>query len=129
MPELIPEGIEDAVLSLRTRATDPEFMDDQTFSREALAESFQFIKGVNLLGGGQRTVFNGLRQALKEHSIKSGLTVLDVGCGIGDLGRGVIRWGTRQGYDFRYVGLEPSEQSERKLHGGPTRRYFIGILT
>lgn len=85
-------------------------MDDREFSGEALKESFRFIKFINLLGGGQRTVFSGFRQALRGRSRGTAFSVLDVGCGIGDMGRGIIRWGKAQGFDFAYTGLEPNEE-------------------
>lgn len=83
-------------------------MDDLEFRGPALEESFRFIKFINLLGGGQRTLLNGLAHALRGRSREEPVDILDVGCGLGDLGQAIVRWGRRTGRNLHYCGLERS---------------------
>lgn len=98
------------LLGLEKRSMAQEFMDDLEFQGDELVESFRFIRLVNLLGGGQRAVINGLRHALHVCELPKGkpVEVLDLGCGIGDLGIAMTTWGARRGLDIRYRGLDQS---------------------
>jgi len=86
-------------------------MDDLEFKGDELIESFRFIRMVNLLGGGQRAVLNGLRQTLKGWPRGRPVEILDVGCGIGDLGIAMARWARQHGLSMRYQGLDQSEHT------------------
>jgi len=90
------------------RSTGKEYMDDLDFHGPALEESFQFITFINLLGGGRRTLLNGLSHALRGRSRQDPVDILDVGCGLGDLGLAIVGWGRRTGRNLQYCGLERS---------------------
>ena len=90
------------------RSAEKECMDDLDFRGPALEESFRFIRLINLFGGGQRTLLNGLAHALRGRSREGPVRILDVGCGLGDLGQALVRWGRRTSRDLHYCGLERS---------------------
>ncbi|MFZ5951757.1 MAG: methyltransferase domain-containing protein, partial [Candidatus Rifleibacteriota bacterium] len=94
--------------SIGVRSTEKEFMDEPDFKGADLTESFKFIKITNMLGGGRLAVVNSIKKALKATPPGRDISVLDIGCGIGDVGRSIIDWGRRQGRNIRYTGLEKS---------------------
>lgn len=117
MLEVVQESLSETVLSLlgmpglERRSSALEFMDDLDFQGADLIESFRFIRMVNLLGGGQRAVLNGLRTALKKWPRHRPVEILDVGCGIGDLGIAMTRWGRQHDFEIRYRGLDQSDHT------------------
>lgn len=113
--------------SLSHRSKEKEFMDDPNFQGEDLIESFKFIKIINTLGGGRLAAFNCIKKALIKFPDKKTLTVLDVGCGIGDMGDPIIQWGKARGIDIKYYGLERSEHiiTEAKKHRHDDNVMFI----
>jgi len=102
------------VNTLSKRSTEKEFMDDPEFQGEDLTESFRFIKMVNQFGGGRMAVINGMKKALKNIPREKMIRILYVGCGIGDMGDAIIRWGKANGRNIHYFGLERSEHILRE---------------
>ncbi len=100
--------------TLSQRSTDKEFMDDPEFQGQDLTESFRFIRIINQLGGGRMAVINCMRKALRNIPCHQPIRVLDVGCGIGDMGNAIIRWGKACGREIHYIGLERSEHILRE---------------
>ncbi|HNX77152.1 MAG TPA: methyltransferase domain-containing protein [Candidatus Rifleibacterium sp.] len=94
--------------SIDVRSTEKEFMDDPEFKGVDLTESFRFIKITNMLGGGRLAVINCISKALQDASSQREISVLDVGCGIGDMGRAITGWGERHDRNISYTGLEKS---------------------
>ncbi|MFZ2959567.1 MAG: methyltransferase domain-containing protein [Candidatus Ozemobacteraceae bacterium] len=107
-------GFWNEVSTLSQRSTEKEFMDDPEFQGEDLTQSFRFIKMVNQFGGGRMAVINCLQKALKNIPRERTLSILDVGCGIGDMGNAIIRWGKACGRSIHYFGLERSEHILRE---------------
>jgi SAM-dependent methyltransferase len=106
-------------------------MDAPDFSGEELTESFRFIRFVNLLGGGRRVVVNELRRLVKTWPREQPLELLDVGCGAGDMARGLQSWAQAQGVRLRYSGLERSPHIlafARRSVAGPDIRFISGDL-
>lgn len=119
------------ICALAQRSTEKEFMDDPDFQGEDLVESFRFIKIVNTLGGGRSAVFNCIKKALANNPEKRTLSVLDVGCGIGDMGNAITRWGRARGLEIKYYGLEKSEHILREAEKHPhddTVKFIQGDL-
>ncbi|MBU1106691.1 MAG: methyltransferase domain-containing protein [Candidatus Riflebacteria bacterium] len=94
--------------TMAQRSAEKEFMDNPEFQGEDLIESFRFIKLVNQFGGGRMAVLNCMKKALKNIPPEKPISVLDVGCGIGDMAATVISWGRANGRKIRYYGLERS---------------------
>ncbi|EKD82064.1 MAG: methyltransferase type 12 [uncultured bacterium] len=108
------------VSNLSQRSADKEFMDDPAFQGKDLTDSFRFIKLINQLGGGRMAVINCMKKALRSVPHQQPISVLDVGCGIGDMGNAIIRWGKGCGRQINYIGLEKSEfilrEAEKQPH-------------
>ncbi|MEW6712429.1 MAG: methyltransferase [Candidatus Riflebacteria bacterium] len=117
--------------TIGVRSTEKEFMDQPEFKGSDLTESFKFIKITNMLGGGRLAVVNSIRKALKGTPCSRDINVLDIGCGIGDVGRAIIDWGRAQGRNIRYTGLEKSNyilDEARRLNKFDEIRFVSGDL-
>lgn len=84
-------------------------MDDLNFKGEGLIRSFRFIRFVNRFGGGSMVVINALRLLLRDWPKDKPVEILDVGCGVGDIGITVCRWARARGFSIRYIGLDKNE--------------------
>ncbi len=117
--------------SIDVRSTEKEFMDDPEFKGTDLTESFKFIKITNMLGGGRLAVINCIGKALQDIPFQRDLSVLDIGCGIGDMGGAIISWGERHGRNINYTGLEKSGyilDEARKQNKNNNVRFISGDL-
>lgn len=93
-----------------------ERMDDPHCDPRMLARTYASFRLVNALVAGWRTTY---RRQLRPHLRAGGITtVLDIGCGGGDVARALARWARRDGYDLRVTGIDP----DPRAHGWARRR-------
>lgn len=92
------------------RSEGREFLDDPATGEEELRASFKFIAFVNRYAGGCRAALTGMTAALHSWPRPEPLRVLDAGCGAGDMGPVIVRWGNTHGFDIRYTGIDRSER-------------------
>jgi 2-polyprenyl-3-methyl-5-hydroxy-6-metoxy-1,4-benzoquinol methylase len=94
-------------VSLKTRATDVvELMDEPDCDSARLANTYRDFDRVNGVVSGWRGLYiRHLRPVLREAG--SGATVLDIGCGGGDLLRRFARWTEQDGLTPCFVGTDP----------------------
>ena len=62
---------------------------------------------------GHRPVLTWLNRAVKDAPSTEPLTLLDVGCGYGDLLRAIRRWAERRGVALRLIGIDLSRETIR----------------
>jgi 2-polyprenyl-3-methyl-5-hydroxy-6-metoxy-1,4-benzoquinol methylase len=98
---------------LRTRAAHlSELMDAPDCDPKALEKTYAQFDQINRLLSGWRNLYiQYLRPALaKEPDTAS---VLDIGCGGGDVLRRLARWAKRDGLSVRLTGIDPDERAIR----------------
>ena len=86
------------------RSEDEEIMDDLDYSGPILHDALDKLAKINQWLGGNQVTINGLKKALHDHDKSKPITIVDLGCGGGDILRDVSRFGTQQGYQFKLVG-------------------------
>ena len=91
------------------RSNEKEFMDDADFKGGDVNDSFRFIKLTNQFGGGRTAVISCIKKALRHIDQAREISLLDIGCGIGDMGNAIINWGRLNGRHISYTGLEKSK--------------------
>jgi len=69
---------------------------------------------------GHRPVIDWLRRATKDAPKETALTLVDVGCGYGDLLRAIRRWARKRGLTIRLIGLDLSCETIRIAQTSPT---------
>jgi len=71
-----------------------------------LRDTLDKLENINRWLGGNKVTVNGLKKLLKNHSKEEEITIIDIGCGHGDILRDVAKFGRKQHYKFKLVGID-----------------------
>jgi SAM-dependent methyltransferase len=106
--------------SASKRATDPEIMDDFTCSGEVVEQTLRELDVINRLLGGNGVTLSGLKKMAAIHSPETPLTIIDLGCGSGDLLRRFALYARRQRISVKLIGIDanPSIVDYARRHSG-----------
>ncbi len=88
------------------RSSQQEIMDDFDLKGEEMKELLSDLRRVNKLLGGTKTTITGLDHFLDNNNFNGDLTILDVGCGDGEMLRNCARWGLRKGVKLNLIGVD-----------------------
>jgi SAM-dependent methyltransferase len=102
-----------ALLDLSRRSDQAEWLDDAELQPEELARVLRDLARFNGAMFGHRPVIAFLLRVAARAGQGQTLTVLDVGCGYGDLLRAVRRAFDRRGLPIRLIGLDLSRETIR----------------
>jgi 2-polyprenyl-3-methyl-5-hydroxy-6-metoxy-1,4-benzoquinol methylase len=86
-----------------------EIMDDFTMEGEVLRDALDKIASINQLLGGNKVTLNGLLWLLAqdgEESRNKEISILDAGCGNGDMLRTLADYGSKKGLVLKLKGLD-----------------------
>ncbi len=97
------------VFSCARRSAQTEILDGRVDTAE-LAKILADLARFNGAMLGHWPVLRWLAQAVNDRPPGASLTLLDVGCGYGDLLRAVRRWAVRRGREMRLIGVDLSPQ-------------------
>ncbi len=94
-----------------------EQMDDPTCDPDRLARTYASFRPVNAVVAGWRAVYRRrLRPLLRTDGPT---TMLDIGCGGGDVARALTRWARHDGHDLRVTGIDPDQRAHAWARGRP----------
>lgn len=93
----------------RTDAT--EIMDDFSISGKILHKTLNTLANINKWLGGNKVTLNGLKKVIKNHPKNEPLTIIDLGCGGGDILRKVSKYGNNEGYSFKLIGIDANKDA------------------
>jgi len=88
------------------RSDAPEIMDDFTMEGEILRDALDKIASINKLLGGNKVTLDGVNALLKGVDKSGTISILDVGCGNGDMLRTLADHGAKKGYQFSLHGID-----------------------
>lgn len=88
------------------RSDEPEIMDDFSLEGEELRDALDKIARINQLLGGNKLTLSGLKEILFQINKENLITIVDVGCGNGDMLRKIADFGIENGYNFKLVGID-----------------------
>ena len=91
---------------LRQRARGPEWLDEDDLRPEVVHQTFEMLPTVNRLFGGVRPALSFFRRESRAWAPGQAVTILDAGCGIGDVAVALVRWGRRAGYRLQVHGID-----------------------
>ncbi|MFC4597826.1 methyltransferase domain-containing protein [Cohnella hongkongensis] len=97
---------------LKRRSGQPERMDDFSTGGEPLREALRHLRRLNRLFGASGPIIYGINQLWKQAGRPDTLTVLDVGCGCGDINLRVLKWAERRGVKLNVVLTDVTEEAE-----------------
>lgn len=92
--------------SKKHRSVQAEIMDNLDFQGEEMKHLLNDLKKVNKWLGGNSITIDGLKELLKNHSKDKTLTILDIGCGDGELLRKCADFGMKNNFDLNCIGLD-----------------------
>jgi len=93
-------------LNTRYRTDESEIMDDFTIKGNDLKSALDKIARINQLLGGNQLTLEGVKKLLKNVP-KSGLiTIVDVGCGNGDMLRKLADFGLKNNLNLELIGID-----------------------
>ena len=91
------------------RSKDIEIMDDLDMSGELLIKTLDQIAGINKWLGGNGLTIDGIKTILKTQSKDKTISIIDLGCGNGDMLREVAEFGKKNGYKIELLGLDANQ--------------------
>lgn len=94
------------MIDTKSRSKEIELMDDFGMTGKTLIDTLDQIAKINHLLGGNGLTMSGLRQVLKKHPKNKSISIVDLGCGNGDMLRLIADYGRKHGYSFRLVGID-----------------------
>jgi len=93
-------------VNTKFRSDAEEIMDDFALEGNVLSEALDKIAGINRFLGGNKITIEGLAWLLKRSQQTSEISILDVGCGNGDMLRTLADYGAKKGLKFKLVGMD-----------------------
>lgn len=87
------------------RTDEPEIMDDFAMEGEILRDALDKIAQINRLLGGNILTLRGVEKLISDLPAKS-FTIVDIGCGNGDMLRALADIAKVKGYHFKLVGID-----------------------
>ncbi|RNC88105.1 MAG: methyltransferase domain-containing protein [Winogradskyella sp.] len=93
------------------RSDAQEIMDDFSMKGDLLRDTLDKLGNINKWLGGNRITINGITQLLKNKPKGKTYTIIDLGCGHGDLLRLVADYGRKNGYKFKLIGVDANQDA------------------
>ena len=93
-------------INTKFRTEDPEIMDDFAMEGEILRDALDKIAKINQLLGGNQLTLQGVEKLLKNIPKRTEITIMDVGCGNGDMLRNLADYGTKNNLKFNLIGID-----------------------
>jgi hypothetical protein len=96
----------DFFISTKTRTDKEELMDDFSIGGALLRDTLDKLENINRWLGGNAMTVKSLKKVLKNHPKEQELSIADIGCGHGDILRDVAKFGRKNGYKMKLIGMD-----------------------
>ena len=96
----------DFFISTKNRTDKEELMDDFSIGGDLLRDTLDKLENINRWLGGNLMTVRALKKVLKNHPKEQELTIADIGCGHGDILRDVAKFGRKNGYKMKLIGMD-----------------------
>ncbi len=93
-------------VNTKNRSNKSEIMDDFALEGEVLREALDKIASINQLLGGNLLTLRSVRKLIYSLSKQTEITIVDVGCGNGDMLRVLADYGLKNNYNFKLIGID-----------------------
>ena len=88
------------------RSSEMEIMDDFTMEGALFRDTLDKLEIINRFLGGNSVTINGLKKLLKNQPKNKRITIVDLGCGNGDILRDISKFGRKNNYSFKLIGID-----------------------
>jgi len=99
------------LINAKQRTEAIEVMDDFSINGKILHDTLDTLANINKWLGGNKVTLNGLKKVIKNHPKKEPLTIIDLGCGGGDILRKVANFAKKQGYTIKFIGIDANKDA------------------
>jgi 2-polyprenyl-3-methyl-5-hydroxy-6-metoxy-1,4-benzoquinol methylase len=99
------------LVNTKYRTNEEEIMDDFSIDGDLLHDALDKLATINTWLGGNGVTIEGLKILLKEQPKDKTITIIDLGCGGGDILRDVARFGKKEGYVFELIGIDANQHA------------------
>jgi len=96
-------------LNTKYRTDKSETMDDFAMEGEVLREALDKIAQINRLLGGNKLTLLGVKALIAKVSNTSEITIVDVGCGNGDMLRNLADYGAKNNLNLNLIGIDANK--------------------
>ena len=93
-------------ISTKYRTDEPEIMDDFSLEGEVLREALDKIAKINQLLGGNKLTLQGVKSLISRINTKKEVTIVDIGCGNGDMLRTLADYAAKNDLNFKLIGVD-----------------------
>lgn len=96
------------LINTSRRSEEPEIMDNFSMEGEILRDALDKIASINRLLGGNKVTLQGLKSLIKndETYTPAEISILDVGCGNGDMLRTLANYATKNHLQLKLIGID-----------------------
>ncbi|GAB4009072.1 methyltransferase domain-containing protein [Spirosoma sp. KCTC 42546] len=94
------------IVNTAQRTSKEEFLDDFSLEGDELRDALDKIATINQWLGGNKITLDGLKKLLKDQPNGKVISVVDVGCGNGDMCRAIADFGKKEGIPFKILGID-----------------------
>ena len=93
-------------VNTKIRSTKTEIMDDFALEGDVLRDALDKIASINQLLGGNQIILHSVQRLINSLPKHHEITIVDVGCGNGDMLRFLADYGLKNNYHFRLIGID-----------------------
>ena len=93
-------------LSTATRTSKEEFLDDFSLEGDELRDALDKIATINQWLGGNQITLDGIKKLLTNYPKERPISIVDIGCGNGDMCRAVADFAKQQNRTVQVVGID-----------------------
>ena len=93
-------------INTKYRSDESEIMDDFAMEGEILRDALDKIAKINQLLGGNQLTLRGVQELIQKIPKGTKITIVDVGCGNGDMLRTLAKYGLENHLNFSLIGID-----------------------
>jgi 2-polyprenyl-3-methyl-5-hydroxy-6-metoxy-1,4-benzoquinol methylase len=93
-------------LNTTHRTNESEIMDDFQLEGDELRDALDKIAKINQLLGGNKLTLLGVKELIADNPKTAEITIVDVGCGNGDMLRTLADYGLQHNIKFNLIGVD-----------------------
>ncbi len=99
------------LINTKHRTNAVEIMDDFSINGDILHNTLDTLASINKWLGGNNVTINGLKKILGSYPKNEPITIIDLGCGGGDMLRRISSYGKKEGYTFKLIGIDANKDA------------------
>ena len=96
-------------INTKYRTSNPEIMDDFNMEGEELRDALDKISKINHLLGGNKLTLDGVKALIAKNTNLKEITIVDVGCGNGDMLRSLADYGKSVDISVNLIGIDANK--------------------